>query len=413
MKVLWICNMPMPGACEAFHLRVGHGGGWLYAEAKMLVSRGIDLFCCFADRHCDTLQKAFDGELTHYRVPRRKMSLFAYDPSMDFYFDKIVQETQPDLVHIHGTENATALSLMMSHPELTYIVSIQGILTNIKQHECCGIPFWGKRSINPFALVQGKGAALLQFRHRKGSKNEIRILERADYILGRTMFDEFFSGHVNNTAKYVRAHEHLRDGFYINKWSLNTCRKHSILVCSTMPLKGLHFAIEALSLVAEKYPDVQLRIIGKTRKNRLNITGYDLYIDALIKKYNLDEHIVFLGSINENSVINEMKEAHVFALTSTIENSPNMLGEAMMIGTPCVATFVGGVPDMIDHLKDGILYQHDAPYMLAGWIERIFADSDLCVKLSEAARKKARQLYDQENIDEIIDVYNRAASGSL
>ena len=65
-------------------------------------------------------------------------------------------------------------------------------------------------------------------------------------------------------------------------------------------------------------------------------------------------------------------KANVFVLPSAIENSPNSLGEAMMLGTPTVVSDVGGVKNMIDHEKEGYVYQPDASYMIAYYAGRFF-----------------------------------------
>ena len=101
-----------------------------------------------------------------------------------------------------------------------------------------------------------------------------------------------------------------------------------------------------------------------------------------IKKYHLQNKVIFTGPLNESKMRQRYLDAHVFVSPSLIENSPNSLGEAMILGVPSISSYVGGVPDMIKDKKEGFLYQHDAPYMLA-YICEIFKHDSIALKISE------------------------------
>ena len=66
-------------------------------------------------------------------------------------------------------------------------------------------------------------------------------------------------------------------------------------------------------------------------------------------------------------------KSNVFVSPSTIENSPNSLGEAMLLGIPCISSDVGGVKNLLKHEEEGYVYQTDAPYMLAYYVKK-----DIC-----------------------------------
>ena len=83
--------------------------------------------------------------------------------------------------------------------------------------------------------------------------------------------------------------------------------------------------------------------------------------------------VTFLGSLSGKQMKENYLKANVFVLPSTIENSPNSLGEAMLLGLPCAAADVGGVTDMLESGSEGIVFQGTAPYMLSDAIEKIFS----------------------------------------
>lgn len=83
---------------------------------------------------------------------------------------------------------------------------------------------------------------------------------------------------------------------------------------------------------------------------------------------------------------NRYLKVNVYALPSFIENSPNFLSEAMLLGVAVVAADVGGVKELLQHEEEGYIYQADAPYMLAGNIMKYFQDDLVATQKVEKAR---------------------------
>ncbi|MDR0963804.1 MAG: glycosyltransferase family 4 protein, partial [Clostridium sp.] len=129
------------------------------------------------------------------------------------------------------------------------------------------------------------------------------------------------------------------------------------------PLKGLHYALLALPMIRERYPEAHLVIAGNnitryaTLKERIKQSKYAKYLRKLIHDGQIEEHVQFLGELGPQRMVEEYQKAGVFLCASTLENSPNSLGEAMILGTPCVAADVGGIPSIFWDGKDGILYK--------------------------------------------------------
>lgn len=82
--------------------------------------------------------------------------------------------------------------------------------------------------------------------------------------------------------------------------------------------------------------------------------------------------MVFTGILSEEKMIEQYLKSNVFVLPSVIENSSNSLGEAMLLGMPCVATNTGGTMDILEHKKEGFLYPYTEPAMCADYISRYF-----------------------------------------
>ena len=99
-------------------------------------------------------------------------------------------------------------------------------------------------------------------------------------------------------------------------------------------------------------------------------------------------------------------EANVFVLPSTIENSPNSMGEAMLLGVPCVAADVGGVSALLKDGEEGSIYPAGQPRQLADSICRVFAMEVGAERMGAAARVHALQTHDPEkNLKDLLEIY--------
>jgi len=139
---------------------------------------------------------------------------------------------------------------------------------------------------------------------------------------------------------------------------------------------------------------------------KLKQTYYHKYLGRLIIKYGLQNHVTFLGSLDESSICQRYLKSHVFVSPSSIENSPNSVGEAMLLGVPTVSSDVGGVKNMLTHNEEGYTYQYDAPYMLAYYVVKIFNDDDLALKFSRNAKIHAIKTHSrEENLNQLMSIY--------
>ena len=136
------------------------------------------------------------------------------------------------------------------------------------------------------------------------------------------------------------------------------------------------------------------------------MSSYQLFIRNIVKKYKLSSYITFLGELSESQMCQAYLNAHVFVSPSTIENSPNSLGEAMLLGMPCVSSHVGGVANMMVHGKEGFLYPADEPYMLAYYVCQLFSNDELAQTVAEAAHLHALKTHDRnQNLHQLLRIY--------
>ena len=243
-------------------------------------------------------------------------------------------------------------------------------------------------------------------------KSEISVLSEAKYIAGRTDWDKACVLEYNPHAVYCYMPEILRAEFYKSEktWNYDKCVKQQIFISQAhYPIKGFHIFLEALVILKKLYPKVKVHIAGI---NILNCdesgkrTPYGEYIFNRINELELGGEILFLGKLDEIDMIHEYQEANVSVCCSTIENSSNSICEAALIGTPLVASFVGGNHNIIEHGKTGFLYDVNAPYMLAYYIGQLFSNREKCCSFSHKGYDKVAKFVDPiQNAKIIKSIY--------
>lgn len=319
----------------------------------------------------------------------------------------ILQDVQPDLVHLHGTERPYGMLLDENglFMGVLSVLSIQGIIKYVRANSWGGLPLKtiiGLHSLKGLLLFQGPIPSWWKFK-RKEMMEHI-MLQNASNVMGRTTWDREVVTGLNPTVRYFHVEEMMRPVFFRYKWSIEACQPYSIIATSCRtPLRGTHELLKAISLLRDEYPEIKLRLAGSISKK----SGYGKYLQRLIKQYEIQSHVEFVGYLNEAALVSELIQSNLFVTASHNENSPNSLCEAQLLGVPCVATEVGGIPSLIRHEKDGMLVPPGDPAAMAGQIDRLFTHKELMEKISTEGRKVALMRHDSVMIlDRLESVYN-------
>lgn len=387
MKVLWLTGALLP---EATAQLAGSSttswngtGSWILGAASALAQLpGIELYMAATSQLVSTLQKVTTSGIVSYAIPYGK-GHFMPNKDYEAIMRTIRDEVQPDIVHIHGTEYSTGLAWVRACGVVHTVVSIQGMTSVYSRHFRGGMRLADILSTISFRDIIRGGILREQRRFSRRGRFEREILSSVAHVIGRTSWDRSQVWAINPNAHYHVNQETLRPQFYsASHWSLSQCTPHTIYVSQgEYPLKGLHQLIQALPLILRHYPDAQIRVAGKDptlgglAKNWWRRTGYGQYLLQRIKRFKVSEHITFTGPLGTEAVIEELLNSNVTVLPSAIENSPNSLGEAQMLGVPCIASYVGGVMDMMSH-DEAHLYRFEEIEMLAEKVCRVFAGTD-------------------------------------
>lgn len=413
MKILWITNILFPEAQKAI---IGKGelrgsGGWMTASADFLAnSEGISLVVATVSTWVDSLTVIQGEYIKYYVLPCGKGNKY-YNPEYEPLFDYIQQTEKPDVVHIHGTEFTQGLAYVNACGNRNVVVSIQGLKSVIAYYYCAGITLKERlRNITLRDILKG-GIVQEAKEFATQGQNEIALIRKVNHVIGRTAWDKAHTWVYNHDVIYHHCEETLRPEFYsARKWTYSQCQKHSIFLSQAWyPLKGAHQVLKAAAILVQLYPDLQIRIAGEdvTRfanlRGLLHYTTYARYLARLIRQYDLHTKVKFLGALTTQQMVNEYLNCNVFVCPSSIENSPNSLGEAQILGTPSIASYVGGIPDMMRGNEDN-LYRFEDVEMLAGKVCRVFSDEEKQTDMSAVAARRHDPL---NNNSQLLSIYHK------
>lgn len=412
MRILWTVNTFEQKIAEKMGMKSSHAISWVVAMSDYL-SKCKDLSLAIA-APCkieELRKKEIDG-IVYYAVPSDEKS-----------WKTVMEDFSPDIIHEYGTEKDHNLMVCNVAGKIPVLVSLQGILSEYSRHYYAGIDMSTILRYSPLRdWIRPSGFITGRRDFEKRSKNEKDLLKRVSYVEGRSTWDRVAALKINSKVKYYFCPRMLRRPFNEAKaWDVHEIEKHTILISQgNYPIKGVHFAFMAVAALKETYPDIKLVIAGNDMFSKINgwhrmlRTGYVRYLYDLAKNLNILENIHFTGSKDAEGMVQLVQKAHVAVVPSSIENAPNSLAEAMMIGTPCIASYVGGNMDMLKHNEEGFLYCYNEPYMLAEYIRRIFESDELAEKFSNNARNTAKKRHDPEYlVKNLVEIYTKVMKDHL
>ena len=108
-------------------------------------------------------------------------------------------------------------------------------------------------------------------------------------------------------------------------------------------------------------------------------------LERRARELGLHSRARFLGAVSRESVLRLFRAADASVVSSAWENLPHTVVEALRVGSPVIATAVGGIPEVVRDGENGLLVPPGDPDALAEAIRRFFADDDLRRQLAEAA----------------------------
>lgn len=426
MKVLWLCLFLPEQVANKLNIKESVKEGWITGALDRMVEDS-DVSLAIAHPVISELEETKEEimltekfSVTCFRFREDTLHPERYDSSMEIRLHRIVSEFDPDVIHVFGTEygHTLAMTNVISRLEEAgksprLLVGLQGIIYRCGEEYECGL----SRDIvnrNTFRdIIKRDNIRCAKAKFISRGENEKKALSKVKHVTGRTRFDRDCAISLNPDVVYHHMNETLRAPFYSGAWNLADCRRHSIFVSQgDYPLKGLHIVLAAMPAIMRKYPDATLTVAGNnitafdSFKDKLRLSSYGKYIRELISSNNLWDHVHFTGRLGSEVIKAKYLECHTYVCASSIENSPNSMGEAMLLGVPVVAPDTGGIPSMLDNGKEGLLFPAMDSEKLADCIIRLWSDDALAMEMGAHAMARATKTHDADaNYKRLMEIY--------
>ncbi len=437
-RVLWICNIMLPFIGQELKLPYSSREGWLSGIFGKMKEKEVPflLGICFpmGERELIKLKDTGDHLLPQGQVKKLVVQgtvCFAfkedlsvperYDTGLEEQFRIIFQDFKPHMIHIFGTEFPHALAAVRTfgNPAGT-LLGIQGLCGEIAKVYMAGLPEQVQKKVTFRDFIRKDTIRQQQEKFMIRGKREAEVIAGCGNITGRTVFDRKGTEKINPRAKYFPMDETMRKEFYAGEWRMEACEPYSIFLGQgDYPLKGMHFVLKAMALLLPKYPSLHLYVAGNsviensTWKEKIKLPAYGKYMLKLIEEKGLFGKVIMLGKLDGEEMKRQFLKSSLYVCPSVLENSPNTVGEAMLLGVPVAASRTGGIPDMIEDGVDGLLFPAGDERRLAEAIEALWdrnQDKDgLCLaqRISGRARQRAGRVHDGEkNYERLMEIYS-------
>ncbi len=404
MRVLHFMNSPLPiDQLVSGGNQLNSSGGWITALLSRMLKETDFAFACVAFGNVKEVQVSHDDRIDYFVVPGGWVGRSA-DHALRVCRD-LVSQWRPDLIHIHGTEAAYGLLTARSMVKCPAVISLQGLLGPYSEW----YRYFGNNSFMDIVrmhrwleVLAMRGHWIGFLRIRKLAKREREIIAGNRFFLGRTAWDRAYIRALNPSAQYFHGGELLREAFWQDQWNIRQSRRHRIVFTNAggYPRKGTETLLDAVKLLQPHFPDIQVTIAGGISRR----SGYGRYVRSRIAE--LGKAAIELGQLNAEEMLKELINSHVFVSPSFIDNSPNAVCEAQLVGMPVISTYTGGVPSLIDDGQTGLFVPTGDTPMLAARLQEVFEDDSLAVQLGSQAREVAVRRHDPNAIvHEVVTAY--------
>lgn len=418
MRVLWFSNTPSNfGEGGSSY----NGGGWVSSLEDALGGR-VELAVCFLSKdptlfgeECRSHGRArwfrsmrhsvlYYPVLNGYDITRedRLRSLLLGDgrqiSALLSCFREIVGDFRPDVIQVFGSEHSFGLVAGMT--TIPVVLHLQGLMN----------PYWDVFTPQGISLrrwvFQGGGISATLHRlytvsrWRRSCRRERRILALTPNYMGRTSWD---LGQVrllrgSEPQRYFKIWEVLRPPFYapVGEERPLPPALRLVTTISEPPYKGMDVLLRAGKYLRDKGVQFEWRVFGN-----ISPTFFERTCAITVREAGLS----LMGVAGPQALREELLRCSMYVHPSYIDNSPNSVCEAQVLGVPVVAARVGGVPSLIEEGRTGFMFPAGDADSLCRLI--LSLDPSTLRSVGRESRSVALSRHDPDAIvSDILSVYD-------
>lgn len=402
MRILWYTNT----SCLYKQNNVYNGGGWLSSlQALLMKHSDIELGIAFelkgenkkvvedkviyypmsfpGSSLSDKVKGVFCSEKVFVDMERRRFPLYEQVLRQPF------EDFKPDIIMVFGSEKPFGLVAALT--DVPVVLHIQGILNPCLNAFLPPFVSWSEFLKSANGIKDWLRRKMVQKQWLASCEREKEIFRRVKNYFGRTDWDYRVCQMMNPQANYQYSSEALRPIFYLPS-ERQLPNKLTIVTTISNPLyKGYDLVLKTAEMLTERGIDFTWKCYGNIEpsvvENQLGIKHREV-------------NIKLCGVASSEELHDALCHATAYVHTSYIDNSPNSLCEAQILGCTPIATNVGGIPSLIKNDETGYLIPANDPYQLAFLLEELFFHPDMNLEMGEAAKKVAM---DRHNPDAIVN----------
>lgn len=388
---------------------VYQGGGWVNSLVSVLSkSDGYEVAIAYVSSDATKTEWELEGihyypiyyresllQRVFYRILKRPS-----DINNDSELNDIISRFRPDIVQLFGIETFIG-GIARNIKRVPVVVHIQGVLSAILNNWFPhGFSMWSVWWHSPLLeKLLARTPSDLYFRSLHLSKLEQRNYSSYHYYIGRTAWDRGVSKLLSPNSHYYHCDEMLRSDFYYRQWKY----KSGMVVLSTVSNGEIYKGFDTILQTAVLLSTAGLNFVWNVYGVDANFPLKDVFEKKMGYLYR-DNHVCFRGKKNANELADILSESTFYIHPSHADNSPNALCEAMMVGVPCIASYVGGIPSLCVDNVSGFLVADGDAYCIANLVLSFYQDVDKLVAISSEARKTALSRHGIDNVLGQLDI---------
>lgn len=407
-NIVWLCNIQFSDNS------LKSTGGWLQPLAEGLEKTANFHITNIAFWEGTVIKQELSSGIVQWLIPRKYCYNFGATASKKTckIVADIINNINPDLVHIWGTESAWGSIYAKGYIKYKTVLDIQGLVSEYTKY------YDGNLSI--IEKIKCIGLREILFPYKSIFINKIKfyyrgLFEKAyiktfENISVQSEWVENYIKLYNPSANIYSTMIMLREAFYKTQgWRYNSFKDNPVIftfASGAIPYKGIHILLRSIKILKFFYPNIILNVAGDFEDKQRVRDGYKSYLKLLIKKLDLVDNVYFLGSLDETSLIENLESCNVCVIPSFVETYCLAFAESLMVGTPTVAAYSGAMPEQVEEGKEALMYEQTNYVSCAFKIKKLLENVELCICMSKNA--KTRKLFDNDSqrvIDQQMLIY--------
>ncbi len=368
-------------------MATGGIGSYMHHVAEIMASKGNNVTVFSATQTHKEVTILEKKEYTIYLIPASDTDQFRI--KVFKLFENYIQNNQVDVIESPEV-GACSLLIKEAYPRIPLIVKMHSpgvLITKVsntyqpiktKLRYVLGAFFRGRIDLGYWSKID----------LNKEKDPEYKICELADYLLSPSKalkdwavkYWQIPERKIEIFPNPFAADENLFS-FPINNRTNTICFIGKLTI-----LKGMITFTPALKEILLRYPEYNLLIAGRDEVISKEIPSMKEWMIKQFKEVN--NRVVFLGAIHKENVFDILTKSQVCVIPSLWENYPNVVLEAMAAGCTVVASNRGGIPELIEDGKTGVLFNPLKPLEIVKAIDELLRNDSKRFQFADESRKR-------------------------